>query len=111
MLMDPVSMFGALMASRSALFSAAKMAVGPFYPLFAIFCIICAALMLIVLTTCLVRQSWNLGFAFLCVWLFRKVLTEVISAVIWSDNADIKLYVYFDILVSCYLFYICLRLT
>jgi hypothetical protein len=73
------------------------MAADPTYPLFPIFCITCAALMLSVLTTSLVRQSWNLGVMFLCFWLFWELLTEGINAVIWSDNMEIKLYVYCDI--------------
>jgi hypothetical protein len=73
------------------------MAVDPTYPLYPVFCIVCAALMLLVLTTSFVRQSWNLGVTFLCFWLFWELLTEGIDAVIWSDNAEIKLYVYCDI--------------
>jgi hypothetical protein len=53
--------------------------------------------MLIVLTTCSVRKSWNLGVVFLCFWLFWEDLTLGINAIIWSNNAEIKLYVYCDI--------------
>jgi hypothetical protein len=73
------------------------MAADPSYPLLPTFCIICAALMLLVLTTSFIRQSWNLGVTFLCFWLFWELLTAGINAVIWSNNADIKLYVYCDI--------------
>jgi hypothetical protein len=73
------------------------MAADPTYPLFPIFDIIGAALMLLVLTTSIIRQSWNLGVTFLCFWLFWELLTAGIDAVIWSDNEDIKLYVYCDI--------------
>jgi hypothetical protein len=77
--------------------SAAKMVADPTYPLYPILCIICAALMLVVLMMSLVRQSWNIGVTFLCFWLFWELLTSGINAVIWSDNAEIKLYVYCDI--------------
>jgi hypothetical protein len=73
------------------------MAADPTYPLFPIFSIVCAVLMLVVLTMRFVRQSWNLGVTFLCFWLFWELLTFGIGAIIWSDNADIKLYVYCDI--------------
>jgi hypothetical protein len=73
------------------------MAADPTYPLYPIFCIICAALMLLMLMTSFVRKSWNIGVAFLCFWLFWDLLTVGIDAVIWSDNAYIKLYVYCDI--------------
>ncbi|VDC04270.1 unnamed protein product [Peniophora sp. CBMAI 1063] len=43
------------------------------------------------------RQSWNLGVAFLCFWLSLETLTNGIDAAIWSDNADVKLLVYCDI--------------
>jgi hypothetical protein len=73
------------------------MTVDPSYPLFPIFSIICAILMLVMLTTSFIRQSWNLGVMFLCFWLFWELLTSGINAVLWSDNADIKLHVYCDI--------------
>jgi hypothetical protein len=53
--------------------------------------------MLLMLATCIIRQSWNLGVCFLCFWLFLELLTEGIDSIIWSDNADLKLYVYCDI--------------
>jgi hypothetical protein len=77
--------------------SADNMAADPSYPLYPIFCIICAALVLLVFTTSFIRQSWNLGVAFLCFWVFWEILFFGIDAVIWADNADIKLYVYCDI--------------
>ena len=73
------------------------MAVDPTYPFFPVAAIVCAALQLQLLTLSVVRQSWNLGVFFLCFWLFWEVLTNAINAIIWSDNADIKLYVYCDI--------------
>ncbi|KZV64171.1 STE3-domain-containing protein [Peniophora sp. CONT] len=72
-------------------------AVDPTYPLYPIVCILTAAMLLMVLFTNFIRQSWNTGVAFLCFWLFLENLTSGINAIIWSDNADIKLYVYCDI--------------
>ncbi|VDB95513.1 unnamed protein product [Peniophora sp. CBMAI 1063] len=54
-------------------------------------------MLLLVLLTSFIRQSWNLGVAFLCFWLFWENLTLGINAVIWFDNADIELYVYCDV--------------
>jgi hypothetical protein len=73
------------------------MAADPTYPLYPVFCIACAVLILLVLMTSTARQVWNLGVSFLCFWLFWELLTFGINAVIWSDNSDIKLYVYCDI--------------
>jgi hypothetical protein len=74
-----------------------RMAADPTYPLYPITCIVCAALMLLVLTMSFVRQSWNIGVTFLCFWLFWQLLTAGVDAVIWSDNAEVKLFVYCDI--------------
>ena len=71
-------------------------AVDPTYPLYPIASILSAVLLLFVLLTSFIRQNWNLGVAFLCFWLFLENLTAGINAVIWSDNADVKLYVYCD---------------
>ena len=73
------------------------MAADPSYPFYPIASIFAAALLLLVLTTTLVRQRWNLGIAFLCFWLFLETLTNGIDAVLWSDNADVKHLVYCDI--------------
>ncbi|VDC01592.1 unnamed protein product [Peniophora sp. CBMAI 1063] len=71
--------------------------VDPTYPLLPIANILSSAMLLLVLLTSFIRQSWNLGVAFLCFWLFLENLTTGINAIVWSDNADIKLYVYCDI--------------
>ncbi|KZV69822.1 fungal pheromone STE3G-protein-coupled receptor [Peniophora sp. CONT] len=42
-------------------------------------------------------RSWNLGVVFLCFWLFFENVTNAANAIVWSDNADIKFYVYCDI--------------
>jgi hypothetical protein len=73
------------------------MAADPTYPLLPISCIIGSALLLLILTTNAIRQSWNLGLAFLCFWTFWDLLTEGVGAIIWSDNADVKLDVFCDI--------------
>ena len=69
----------------------------PTYPLFPIACIISAAGLLLVFLTSFVRQSWNLGVAFLCFWLFWENLSSAINAIVWADNAEVRLYVYCDI--------------
>ena len=72
-------------------------AVDPTYPLYPIACSISSVMLFLVLLTSFVRQRWNFGVASLCFWLFFETLSDVISAVIWSDNGDVKLYVYCDI--------------
>ena len=72
-------------------------AADPTYPLYPIACILAAAMLLLVLFTSFVRQSWNLGVAFLCFWLFFENLTNAVNAIMWSDNAQVKHYVYCDI--------------
>ncbi|VDC03117.1 unnamed protein product [Peniophora sp. CBMAI 1063] len=54
-------------------------------------------MLLFVLLTSFVRQSWNLGVAFLCFWLFIENLIYAVNAIIWFDNADVKLYAYCDL--------------
>ncbi|KZV65954.1 fungal pheromone STE3G-protein-coupled receptor [Peniophora sp. CONT] len=73
------------------------MAVDPTYPFYPIACLLSAVMLLLVLLTSLVRQSWNLGVAFLCFWLFLENIAGAVNAIVWADNADIKLYVYCDI--------------
>ena len=73
------------------------MAADPTYPLLPVASIVCAALQLVVLMTRFIRQSWNLGVAFLCFWLFWELLTTGINAVVWSVDADVKMYIYCDI--------------
>ncbi|VDC05052.1 unnamed protein product [Peniophora sp. CBMAI 1063] len=72
-------------------------AVDPTYPLYPTACILTSVMLLLVQLTSFVRHSWNLGVTFLCFWLFLETLTSGVNAVVWSDNADIKLYVYCDI--------------
>ncbi|VDC01597.1 unnamed protein product [Peniophora sp. CBMAI 1063] len=72
-------------------------AVDPTYPLYPIACFLAAAMLLLVILSSFIRQSWNLGVAFLWFWLFLENLVHGINTIIWSDNADIKLYVYCDI--------------
>ncbi|VDC04729.1 unnamed protein product [Peniophora sp. CBMAI 1063] len=72
-------------------------AADPTYPFYPITCIIASAMLLFVFLNSFIRQSWNLGVAFLCFWLFWENLTLGINAIIWSDNATIKLYAYCDV--------------
>ena len=72
-------------------------AADPSYPSYPIACILAAALLLLVLLTSFIRQTWNFGVATLCFWLFFENLTGGINAIIWVDNADIRFYVYCDI--------------
>ena len=67
------------------------------YPLYPVASSFASVLLLLVLLSSYIRQSWNLGVAFLCFWLFFDNLTAAVNAIVWSDNADIKLYVYCDI--------------
>ncbi|KZV74012.1 STE3-domain-containing protein [Peniophora sp. CONT] len=72
-------------------------AVDPSYPLYPIAGILAAAMLLLVPLTSFIRQSWNLGVAFLCFWLFLENLSLAINTIIWSDNFTVRLYVYCDI--------------
>ncbi|VDC00337.1 unnamed protein product [Peniophora sp. CBMAI 1063] len=72
-------------------------AVDPTYPLRPIACILSSAMMLLVLLTSFMRQSWNLGVAFLCFWLFFNNLTLGINGIIWADNSEVKHLIYCDI--------------
>ena len=67
------------------------------YPLYPTVCILSAVLLLCVFTTSFMRQNWNLGVSFLCFWLFWGNLTYGINGVLWSDNDDVKAFVYCDI--------------
>ena len=78
-------------------------ATDPAYPLYPIANIVAAGMVLLVLLTSFVRQSWNLGVAFLCFWLFLENLIDAANAIIWSDNADIKFHAYCDIGMFCVL--------
>ena len=72
-------------------------AVDPTYPFYPIASFLASVMLVLVLLTSFVRQSWNFGVALLCFWLFFENLTNGIDAIIWSDNFDIKLDVYCDI--------------
>ncbi|VDB95535.1 unnamed protein product [Peniophora sp. CBMAI 1063] len=72
-------------------------ATDPTYPLYPLVCLVGAILLLLVFISGFLRQSWNLGVTFLCFWLFFENLTYAANTIIWSDNADVKLYIYCDI--------------
>ena len=72
-------------------------AVDPTYPLYPVASLLAAVLLLLVLFNSFIRQSWNLGVAFLCFWLFVENVVDAANAIIWSDNYEVKYYVYCDI--------------
>ncbi|VDB95837.1 unnamed protein product [Peniophora sp. CBMAI 1063] len=72
-------------------------AVDPTFPLYPIACLLSSIMLCLVQMTSLVRQRWNLGVAFLCFWLFLENIANAVNAIAWSNNADIKLEVYCDI--------------
>ena len=72
-------------------------AADPTYPALPIASVLACVMLIMVLLSSFVRQSWNLGVAFLCFWLFFECLTAGVNAIIWSDNANVKLYIYCDI--------------
>ena len=73
------------------------MAVDPTYPMRPIACILAAMMLLLVLANSLIRRNWNLGVTFLCLWVLVDNVLEALNTIIWSDNANIKFYVYCDI--------------
>ncbi|VDC00657.1 unnamed protein product [Peniophora sp. CBMAI 1063] len=72
-------------------------AVDPTYPLFTVASLISSVMLLMVLASNTVRQSWNLGLTLLCFWLFLGSIANAIDSIVWSDNYDVKLYVWCDI--------------
>ncbi|KZV64899.1 STE3-domain-containing protein [Peniophora sp. CONT] len=72
-------------------------AADPTYPLYPVASFLAAAALLLVLSVSLTRQSWNLGVVFLCFWLFLETLINGVNEIVWADNAEIKLFVYCDI--------------
>ncbi|KAJ7343779.1 hypothetical protein DFH08DRAFT_1008807 [Mycena albidolilacea] len=73
------------------------MAVDPTYPLYPILSIVAAFFMFLILSHSLLRRSWNLAVTFLCIGLFFDNFIHGINAVVWRDNADIKVPVYCDL--------------
>ncbi|KZV71051.1 hypothetical protein PENSPDRAFT_752047 [Peniophora sp. CONT] len=72
-------------------------AADPTYPLLPIATLLSAVMLVLVLLTSFIRQRWNLGVTFLCFWLIVESVTGGANYIIWSDNADVKLWVYCDI--------------
>ena len=72
-------------------------AVDPTYPFYPIASFLASVMLLPVVLTGFIRQNWNFGVVLLCLWLFLENLTYGVNGFIWSDNADVKLYVYCDI--------------
>ena len=71
--------------------------IDPTYPFFPIVSFLASFSMLILLLTRIVSQKWNLGVTFLCFWLVLQNLANGINAILWSDNAGVRLYVYCDL--------------
>lgn len=69
----------------------------PTYPLYPVACILAAVMLLLVMLTSFIRQSFNLGVAFLCIWLFLENIAGAVNTVLWSGNADLRLYAYCDV--------------
>ena len=69
----------------------------PTYPLLPIAFILSATMLFLVLLTSFIRQNWNFGVTLLCVCLLIEDATAAFDTIVWSDNADIKYYVYCDI--------------
>ncbi|VDC07901.1 unnamed protein product [Peniophora sp. CBMAI 1063] len=72
-------------------------AVDPTYPLYPIACILAAAALFLVLLSAFIRRNWNLGVAFLSLWLFLENIANGVDAIVWSDNAEVRLYAYCDL--------------
>ena len=69
----------------------------PSFPLYPIACFLASILLLLVLLTSFIRQSWNFGVALLCFWLFFENLFFSVNTIVWSNNFDVKLSIYCDI--------------
>ncbi|VDB95844.1 unnamed protein product [Peniophora sp. CBMAI 1063] len=72
-------------------------AVTPVYPWLTIAYCLASVMLLLVLLTGIIRQNSNLGVTLLCFWLFSENLTAAVNTVVWADNAEVKLYVWCDI--------------
>ena len=73
------------------------MVADPTYPLFPVACLLATAMLILVLSTSFIRQNWNFGITLLCLGTLLQVLTSGINAILWSNNFDLKYYVYCDI--------------
>ena len=80
----------------------AARAVDPTYPLYPVACFLSSAMLLSVLLTSFIRQSWNLGVTFLCGWLLLYNLINAVDYIVWSDNDNIKLYFWCDVSACFY---------
>lgn len=69
----------------------------PTYPLLPVAYIVSATLLLFVLVTSAIRQAWNLGVCVLSVLLCLLNFAQGVNAIIWSDNANIHVFVWCDI--------------
>ncbi|KAI0031635.1 GPCR fungal pheromone mating factor [Vararia minispora EC-137] len=73
------------------------MAADPSYPLLPVASIACSALLLLVLISRTILQSWNLGVTILSFFLFLHTLIVGIDTIVWSDDYEVKHVLYCDI--------------
>ena len=71
--------------------------VDPTYPLLPTASFLSSALLALMFIGRLIRHTRSLGVTFLCFWLCLENAANGANFVIWSDNAEIKLYTYCDI--------------
>ncbi|VDB86432.1 unnamed protein product [Peniophora sp. CBMAI 1063] len=71
--------------------------IDPTYPLYPVATILVGSALLLVPLDMSVRRNWNLSIAFLCISLSIENLYFGVNAIIWADNATVKLDVYCDI--------------
>ncbi|KZV71957.1 hypothetical protein PENSPDRAFT_378909 [Peniophora sp. CONT] len=74
-----------------------SMAADPTYPLRPIVSLLAAVLLLLVLLHSFTRRNLNIGVGSLCVWLFLENVADAINAIIWHNNAHVRLHAYCDI--------------
>jgi hypothetical protein len=80
------------------------MAADPTYPLYPIASILCAALLVAVLTTSFIRRSFNIGVFILSACLAVLNLLQGINSIVWADTNEVKAVVYCDISARCDMF-------
>ncbi|VDB99811.1 unnamed protein product [Peniophora sp. CBMAI 1063] len=76
----------------------------PTYPLFPIFSLISAALLLLILINNAIRRSFNFGLFMICLGLFCLNFTYGVGSIAWADNVDVKVPVWCDIASHLQLF-------
>ena len=77
-------------------------AADPTYPALPIASVLACIMLIMVLLSSFIRQSWNLGVTFLCGWLLLDNLIGAVDYIVWSDNDNIKLYFWCDVSACFY---------